>query len=434
MLETINSLQQVEAGKFRGIGGQMVVLGGEVTLPEGLVMPENDNELGMVSKYLAATAMELTKDVSLNLSSSVENGKIVDKRMLAWLLMGRQQGDPGLASEEFIYTAETIIDRAVRVTEAISQLAIVQGGKKLATNWRSLFEGAVKAGVFGQDFQPTIVTSLGGSESDVPLAAPFNILPGLEVAQTMREAGFKPSMIVTSAAQYGVDCNGLDQDKTSQNWQATCGAYQKLLQEFYPEAEDSTSFETLWPQGLETYPEALVDTARTICMNEASLRSTAEQYGAEDADAFVKYMLSHTQAFRDYQATPESPFVIKVGAPSELRFSRWQKQVIEQALPDLKGFVPNTARVSKDGKAEYGQVSLYYPRIGNRPPYYSDAEVGDPTEPGLGQTFPDSFEDFLWSLEQGDPSLRRYADLEDALRGTRVKSDQYLKLFSGSAK
>jgi hypothetical protein len=433
MLEVIDTLQQVEAGTYRGVGAQMVALGSEVMLPEGLERPDNDKGLGFVSRYLAATALDMTKEVNLNLTSSVENGKVVDTRLLSWFLIGRQLGVPGLASEQFVSTAEGVLEKAVRVTSALAQLKIVQGGKKSATNWRSLFEGAVKAGIFGEAFQPTIVTSLGGYAGDVPLAAPFNLLPGLEVDDVLREEGFSPNMIVTSAAKYGTDCNGLSLEGASRNWDTTFKAYQKLVRGFYPEAEVSTSFETLWPGGLEAYPERLVAAARDCCDEDESLRTTALQYGA-GADEFVKYMLSHTQAFRDYQVAPKSPFVIKVGAPSELRFSRWQKQVIERALPGLDGFVPNMATMKRNGEPEYGQISLYYPRIGNRPPYYPDTEAVDTPEPSLSGQFPASFEDFLWSIPDGDPSLRRYDDLKNALGLTRVKPDDYLELFSGGSR
>jgi len=431
MLEAIDTLRQIDAGEYRGIGSQLVSLGDEVDLPGNVVRPSRDNGLGIVGKYLASTATGIAQEVSLEtrlLTSPVENGKVVDTRTLAWLLAGRdaqrngQTDASGLEADQFVFTARDIISDAIKTTAEVSKMEILQGSKKSATNWRSLFEGLVKASTFGSGFQPRIITSLGGYGGEAPLAAPFNILPGLELSETLRDAGYDPTMTVTSAAQYGVECNDLEPEQASQNWSATYDAYQQLLGRFYPEAEDTTAFETLWPGGLEGYPEKLVEAARDCCQNNESLRATAEQYGA-DSDDFVRYMLSHTQAFRDWQPTPESPFVIKVGAPSEVRFSRWQEEVIEQALPLAEGFVPNS--ISGDN-TRYGQISLYYPRVGNRPPYYPDSDG----EPRLAGSYPTDFEDFLWSIPDGNPSLRRYDDLGQNLEKTRVKPNQYLALFS----
>jgi hypothetical protein len=346
MLEIINTLRQVETGEYNGIGKQLVALSAEVALPEGITKPENDSGLGIVSKYLGASALETAQGINVNLFSPIENGKIVDMRMLAWLLVGRKQRlsdvrSADLGNEKFVFTADKI-------------------------------------------------------------------------------------MVVTSAAKYGIDCNGLDSVGASSNWNETLKAYQKLVKDFYPESEASTTYETLWPGGLGIYPSELVRAAKECCEADDGLSQTAEMYGA-GPDAFVNYMLSHTQAFRDYQITPEAPFVVKVGAPSELRFSRWQKLAIEQALPLRNGFVPNMVVTDSNGKKEYGQVSLYYPRLGNRPPYYADSV----TEPTLYGKYPANFEDFLWSIPDGDPSLRRYADLQNTLLQTRVRPEEYLELFAG---
>ncbi len=429
MNEIVDTLNAVDTGQYTGIGNQLIALGEEVCLPEGLTKPIRDKDLGWVGKYLIKTSLAASEEINLNIGSCTENGKIVDKRLLAWLLIGRIEpdGNPELCSEQFVFTAQDIVSKAMQTTARVASLKILQGGKKSATNWRSMFEGFVKADIFGKDFQPTIITSLGGFDGDVPLAAPFNIIPGLELGKTLRKQGYDPSFIVTSAAKYGVDCNGLRLEGASNNWGTTFSAYSKLIREFYPEADCSTTFETLVPSYAEGYPDKLIESAKSCCQSEESLRQTSEHYRA-GSEAFVRYMLSHIQAFRDFQRKPETPFVMKVGAPSELRFLQWQKQVIEQALPTVDGFVPNM--VLRNGITnQYGQISLYYPRLGNRPPYYPDAEVG---EPNLYGTFPADYQDFLWSIAEDNPSLKRYADLELALKATSVMPNEYLALFSGA--
>lgn len=427
VIEITNTLRRVETGEYNGIGNKLVTLGEEVNLPDGVTRPERDSGMGWISKYLARTALTTAQELSLNLSSPIENGKIIDRRMLAWLLIGRDESYE-LGSERFVFSAEDLVTRALQATAQIAQTKILQGGKRSATNWRSMFEGLVKADIFGGDFQPTIITSLGGYDGKVPLASPFNIVPGLELAQILREQGYDPSLVVTSAAKFGVDCNGLSLDGASKNWETTFRAYQALTGEFYPEFEYNTSFETLLPSGIDTYPIELIEAARICCEADESLRQTAKQYGA-GPEAFVRYMLSHTQAFRDFQSKPENPFVIKVGAPSELRFSRWQKQVIEQTLPvlNVNGFVPNMV-LSSGSDNQYGQTSLYYPRIGNRPPYYPDANSDEPVVYG---SYPSDYQDFLRSIPEDNPSLKRYADLETALEATRIKPNDYLELFTG---
>ncbi|HKU18853.1 MAG TPA: hypothetical protein VJP80_06295 [Candidatus Saccharimonadales bacterium] len=422
MKELTAALAQIEAGTYTGIGSQMVALGADIRAPEGITKPPRDGGLGWAGKYLGYTARETARDLPLQPLSPTENGKIVDKRLLAWLLIGREYNDK-LGSENFIFAAEDLVQRALQTTAEIAQAKVVQGAKRTATDWRSLFEGLTKADIFGEEFQPAIITSLGGWDGEVPLAAPFNVVPGLELCQLLRARGYDPTMVVTSAAKYGADCNGLDLGAVSKNWTDTYGAYQTLASAFYPEAEGAIAYETLVPGGLDTYPPELFDAARAACNADKSLQQTAAQYSA-DPEAFVRYMLSHTQAFRDFQTAPELPFVIKVGAPSELRFSQWQKRVIEQALPDLPGFIPNMVRPS-DG--QYGQISLYYPRIGNRPPYYPDSA----DEPGLCAAQPGNYTDFLYSLPNDSPSLARYADLESALETTSIAPNEYLALFSG---
>ncbi len=425
MIEMTKALSTVEKGEYNGIGNKLVALGDEVTFPDGMARPERDSGMGWVSKYLAKTALVTAQELKLDVYSPVENGKIVDKRILSWLLIGRDES-PQLGTERFVFSAEDLITRALRTTAQVAQTKILQGSKRSATNWRSMFEGLVKADIFGDDFQPTIITSLGGYDGEVPLAAPFNIVPGLELVQILQKQAYDPSLIVTSASKFGVDCNGLNPEAAFKNWQTTFEAYQELSSQFYPESESKTSFETLVPSGLATYPTELIEVARMCCEADESLRQTAEHYGA-GPDAFVNYMLSHTQAFRDFQSKPESPFVIKVGAPSELRFSQWQKRLIEQALPLLDGFVPNMVLRNGDSN-QYGQLSLYYPRIGNRPPYYPDANSGEPVAYGV---YPSDYQDFLRSIPEDNPSLKRYADLEKALENTRVSPNEYLKFFTG---
>jgi hypothetical protein len=427
MLEVTNTLRQIDAGEYRGVGSQLVALGDKVDVPGP--RPTRDNGLGMVGRYLTNCAFDAAAEVDIKpITSPAENGRVVDVRTLAWLLIGReaqasgQVDAAGLEAKEFAFTARDIISDALKTTDDVSKMEVLRGGKKSATNWRSLFEGLVKAKVFGAAFQPRIVTSLGGYDGQVPLAAPFNVLPGLELAESLRSRGYEPTMTVASAARYGVECNGLDPSGANENWDTTRRSYQQLVSEFYPEMQDRVTFETLWPGALDAYPEELVQAARDCCQDDESLRATAEQYGA-DAGAFVRYMLSHTQAFRDWQSTSEAPFVIKVGAPSELRFSKWQKQVIERAQPLAEGFVPNSLV-----NGSYGQISLYYPRLGDRPPYYPDAD----NEPKLGSPCPADFTDFLWTIPDGDPALKRYAGLEQNLETTRVKPNQYLALFGGS--
>jgi len=331
-----------------------------------------------------------------------------------------------LGNEGFATTARDVISGAIQTTAEIANMKVLQGAKRSATNWRSLFEGLVKADVLGPSFYPRIYTSFGGFDGEVPLAAPFNALPGLELLMKLREKNYGFTFLnLMSAAEYGVECNGLDRAGATTNTKQTFDAYKLLADKYYPEAYWSTVYETLDPKEIDGYPEALWVAARECCEADPSLQETSAQYGA-DNEAFVRYMLSHTQAFRDY-AQNTTPFAIKVGAPSELRFSKWQKQVIERALPELDdGTVPNMVIRSPEGN-QYGQISLYYPRLGNRPPYYPDAT----DEPTIGDATPVDYQDFLESIPIDDPCLKRYDDLERALEGTRVEPRDYLASFRG---
>ncbi len=140
-----------------------------------------------------------------------------------------------------------------------------------------------------------------------------------------------------------------------------------------------------------------------------------------DDESYVEYMTSHIQAFKDFQPGKGRKFVIKVGAQSEKPFSRFQKSAIESCLPIALelGTVPNLVDAST---GEYGQITLLYPRVGSRPPYYP--ETGE--DPPVSDIDVYSYEDLL--AEMSGEVLVRYRNLLKALGRTSVDPDEYLSV------
>ena len=312
--------------------------------------------------------------------------------------------------------------QAVDAVGVIRAMPLFKGKRQRLTDWQSLTDGLTKAAAYGGEFEPTIITSVGGYDGEAPLAAPFNVIPSLELASALGDLGYDPRLVIASAYPYAVECNKTDQTAAQANWYQTKAAYETIADTFYPALSGSLSLEVLDPKGLEAFPDFIVNAAETVSNRNVSLKATAERYGADKA-SYLAYMLSHIQAFRDYQPEPTSRFVIKVGAPSEERFSKWQKAVIEVCLRDAvaSGFVPN--RVCLPG-SEYGQITVYSPRTGSRPVYYPQSS----DEPLLSEGI-DGLQGFRGLLERLRPeTAERYAQLEKALGSTAVNLEDYLTL------
>lgn len=286
------------------------------------------------------------------------------------------------------------------------------------TDWESLKAGMVNAGVWDEaEYAPTIITSVGGAEGAPAVAAGFNIVPALELSRALATSGYSPKLIISSAGEYAINCNDMDASAVTENWLASLAIYERILSTYYPDLEEDVTFEYLDPDERE-YPLEIESALREAAMEERGLLAKARSMGGSEED-FVEYMASHIFAFRDFQPDPERRFVIKVGAQSEERFSRFQKTAIEKCLPgalDL-GFVPNLIRPDD---SYYGQITLYYPRIGSRPPYYLEAD-GDPSAADLEA---ETYADLLDGLD--DELLLRYQNLEKALGKTSISPDEYL--------
>lgn len=311
-------------------------------------------------------------------------------------------------------------EQAQDALACIRAMPIFKSSKK--TDWQSLLYGLRGVNDLDPSYNPKIITSIGGTDREPPIAAPFNAVPAMELASTLVESGLKPTVTLTSAYKYAVECNGVDEVGASANWDTTRAAYQKVIEEFYPGLSGVVSFDVLDPRGVDQYPGFLRDSATKISASSDSLQATAQKYGSS-GETYLTYMLSHTQAFRDFQRRPVDRFVIKVGAQSEQRFSTWQKAVIEDCLDDavIDGFVPN--RINQD-EGSYGQISLFYPRIGARPPYFAEA----PDEPMLGEIA--EIETYEGMLDRLDYSvLTRYQGLAKALGCTAITPQEYLEVL-----
>lgn len=425
-LELEASLRSADMGEMRGIGARYVQLPLQgVELPAGVEAPARDKGRGIVGRILGEAAEETASKETKRLLSQQGQGRVLDERLLGQFLIARDYGLSGFRGEAFLPAAEASVRQAVSATNTVSEMALFGAAKRNATDWRSLFEGFLKASVFGKDFQPTIITSAGGYEGPATIAAPFNIVPAFELAANLSALGYEPEVIAASASDYAVSCNNAEKTAADANWEQTKKAYRSVLAKFYPGLTANVSFEILDPEELKDYPDFIGESARAISETNQSLRATANRYGSEE-DAYIAYMLSHIQAFRDYQPGSRNRFVIKVGAASEMRFSAWQRAVIENCLDDAvdSGFVPNRVVVPA---ASYGQVSLFYPRLGKRPVYYPDG-AGEP-ELGSFEAQAENYDYFLDGLDDGLKD--RYLRLGRVLGTTAISPDDYLRLFAG---
>lgn len=248
--------------------------------------------------------------------------------------------------------------------ETIWKNDLYKGNSRASTDWKSLAEGIESAFQNPENpaCQPTIITSVGGYDDKPPYEAGFNIIPALELCKLLKEYGLKPQVIITSAMKYAEECNSYDLEGLSKNWATTLGRYTRIVEQLYPELTDCISFESLLPRGLDDLPESIKNAATDTGLY-GSLYKTAKRKNPEiTEEQFIKYMLSHVQAFRIWQPRDGQyhGLVVKVGAPSEGRFTKWVAKVIEAS-----GQSAGVTAIF---------VALGFTRLSAGPPYYPTSE------------------------------------------------------------
>ncbi len=337
--------------------------------------------------------------------------------------------------------------RAVTTTRTIFEDQMFRGTNANDTNWRSLFEQLVKASIF-DTWQPTVITSVGGAEEQPTPAAAVNIIPGLRLTRLLREAGYNPTFTIGFASEFAIACNGADANRVRAGQIATEQLYRSFVARYYPDLAAAVRYERPGVEALQTdLPEQYVAFARqamqptspdtsqlgrlTSSLTETALKRAAN--GSVDREKMLQYLLSHQLIFRDVQTKGQRPrpFVVKVGAPSELRFSRYQQAVTEGYMnaygPGGGIMIPNQTQRDGGGAWRYGQITLYYPGVGSRPPYYRESE-DEPTLTDIdSQVAAAGFERLMRSL---DGSVERYAALEKVLTRAGIDPDDYMKFIA----
>ncbi len=375
---------------------------------------------------------------------------ILSNILLGGLAAKTKDGQP-LSPKETMDAAYEIVTRAVTMLQSLFNDPVFLGVEPERTDWRSLFEQLIRASIF-ETYKPTVVTSVGGTEDDPNVASAANILPGLRLVKRLREAGYDAQFVIGFASEFGIACNNLDPEKTRKNQKVSEQLYMACVKRYCPEliAAGAVSVENPTVEEIERQlPADYVEFSREVMQNPSSLgsefvalrdslMSTATRKSG-DNEVFEKallYLLSHQLIFRDVQAGTEiSPFVIKVGAPSELRFSAFQKLVTEgymnwKATPTAV-MIPNSTphkNEDVDGKWRYGQITMYYPSLGTRPPYYRETpdeqSVFDAARTG-------DYESWRRELEG---SVERYAALEKLLRNMDIDPNEYFALVTATAR
>jgi hypothetical protein len=387
---------------------------------------------------------------------------IIDQRLLNIALLAAQTK----AYKEYKdatpeYLAETVREavlNAAQTTGKIFTNPLFAGLGAEATDWRSLFEQLVKSRLFESfthRYNPQIITSVGGDESAPVVAAPGNILPALELTTLLRKEGYQAECKIRFASEFAIACNGVDPDKTRANQSLTQDFYEQFISEYYRDlwfdsgadlyAPEAYHMDGAVPQDYINFTRACVEKPEILGEKFVSTVSALPRKALESLNASeverektLKYLLSHQYIFGDVQTRYSRAFVIKVGAPSERRFSEFQQQVTEAYMnrgTRTQGvMVPNSPQFVNDengGKWKYGQITLYYPRLGSRPPYYPET----PDEPNVLSDIPEgTFSDFKRNL---GGSVERYAALERNLGLAGIDPDDYLRFirwYADSAK
>lgn len=311
-----------------------------------------------------------------------------------------------------------MVNRAINASKLTGEIreSPVFGRGNASADWESMeygFENLESATDESQ--KPMIITSLGGSEDELTIASAFNVIPALELAQLLKRRGVDSDVLITSAAEYAVVCNGYNREKVLANWDKTKDLYSAIVSSFFPSLGEQVEYELLDPS-VRIYPAEIEDAIQQTALTDEKMKDRSPSDNNED---YGKYMASHIQAFKDFQPDEARRFVIKVGAQTEKPFSAFQKKAIETCLPEALalGTVPNLVIPQEN---RYGQITLLYPRVGSRPPYYK--ESGD--EPGLDEFRPLGFDGLIESLV--DRAQVRYRNLRKALAKTSIEPNDYL--------
>lgn len=432
------------------------------TKPEGSLRFKKG--LGPVARPLNREAVEFASQVpyprgGLSLQEALRDKvgafDIVDQRLFNAVLIGAQtkaQEEQNESPERVFEITREAITRAVKTVRDIFTDPLFTGTEPRDTDWRSLFEQLVKSAVF-PSYKPTIITSVGGAESAPTYAAPANILPGLRLTQKLRDEGYDAEFIVGFASEFAIACNDADARKVRGNREATEAMYRELIKRYYPDLQETgcVQFETPEVRKLtEELPEDYIAFARECVTSPGVLGErfgsaltalpqkaiNTLKEGGENAEKTLAYLLSHQLIFRDVQTTETRPFVIKVGAPSEKSFSAFQQTVTEGYMNRIRtpnAMIPNATPYVTEGSGgrwRYGQITMYYPRLGWFPPYYREAE----DEPDISSA-PEQ-EGFSGLKSRISGSIERYSALEKMLLNAEINPDDYVDFvnsFTGSS-
>lgn len=382
---------------------------------------------------------------------------VIDETFCNLLMIGVFSRLPENSSVDYLRIYTDIISEvqtALDTVKEISQDPVFTKVGFSETNWRSLFEQLVRAKLFNQ-YQPKIITSVGGTSEAPSVAAAVNVLPSFHLARLLKKKGYKPKVRVSFASEFAIQCNRPESpEKVRENRDITQRLYEKVADIFFQDLvkSDIIEYETLPYAALRAkLPEEYIRFVKEIVRNPEQISSefkvlvdslmgtsekrTGVQTSEEDAfDKTVDYLLSHQLIFRDMQVSEYEPFIIKVGNPGERRFSRFQEITTQAFMNDQRiprHVIPNgTYHKSKDGIVvwSYGQISLSYPKTGERPPYFS--EKGDDRESIFDVESP-SYHNWKSSKTS---TVERYTDLEWMLGKLSIDPDKYLEAIDVVAK
>lgn len=336
-------------------------------------------------------------------------------------------------------------------SELIDTFATVPGmsPKDLDSDTRAVLEEKLED---TENNPPRLITSFGGSEEIPSVVAPANIIPGLELLRRFNAARLPATYVVRSAGLYAVEANGFNPDKVAAHAAMTATMYVSFVETFYPDCANDFSVATEPTAVVDTLPEELLEvagfskpnpdagkivdpwTGKTIDQFELGMRRNPNL----DLRKASKYMLSHVTIFEDVQyPDAASDFVIKVGGPSEMLFSVWQRQTMNAAIQNgmMGRFANNTSGAS------YNNISFFGPRYSSSPTYYKQANeeydvlTTPPSTEGLGATLPASLseEQRLTTLlprayvaSTSNPDLQgRYKSFFGVLSGVGIRPSAY---------
>ncbi|MDQ5972341.1 MAG: hypothetical protein QG553_500 [Patescibacteria group bacterium] len=298
---------------------------------------------------------------------------------------------------------------------------------------------------------PRLITSVGGSTETPSIVAPGNIITGLEALRVFEANQVPTSYTIRFASEYAIDANAFDETETRASMWQTAFMYDSFIKRFYPDAVDKVTIEVEPTKTVDDLPDTLLD---LVGYSDGRFRGSDElkekverltRYGKDRNPDItfqkgIRYLLSHTTIFEDVlYPNAESDFIIKIGAPSEMQFSEFQQEVMDEAIA-LGGIEARLANPNQYGP--YRQISLFGSRLGSRPPYYKQAPeerdvLSDPISvEGVANTLPAVLSDEqrrnallpkAYSLAAGDnPDLaQRYRGFFGLLNGVRIRASEY---------